>query len=433
MPSKATYNKSVVVKEIPRTSLAEAGIYRLSLPNNGAKVIALANARWPHQDRALDAMFKQFITDYQPDVVVLLGQMLDHEAFKSLTEDERNYLHKHPDTNEVSIARDAGSFEDQVKSLREQAGEYISSFAIGKTKVFFIPGVSTEYKIIEWVQQEKDFRDKWVTNHPEAPDMPSDPDRKIPSQFDKFLFLNKSKRVKVLPYEAALLINEHTLYMIGDFKRRHPGDAVAVEAEQRHYSIVRSFDGKLSSAWETKVLHTQPQLLKEYTENHEVGYFWDDLLNGHLRDYDRRAQGFFYGEYHLGELFAETAFVMRGTDGCRSFVINGKAYTEETPGGLHNGGDVSLDDEPLTEDEEWNDFSGPESEEAGSEGEGNSAVVEAPAETAPVVAAPAVTPAPKAAAKPAAKKTARKTVRKPAAKAAAKRPAKKAASKRGKK
>jgi len=202
--------------------------------------------------------------------------------------------------------------------------------------VFFIPGVSTEYKIIEWVQQEKDFRDKWVTNHPEAPDMPSDPDRKIPSQFDKFLFLNKSKRVKVLPYEAALLINEHTLYMIGDFKRRHPGDAVAVEAEQRHYSIVRSFDGKLSSAWETKVLHTQPQLLKEYTENHEVGYFWDDLLNGHLRDYDRRAQGFFYGEYHLGELFAETAFVMRGTDGCRSFVINGKPYTEETPGGLHN-------------------------------------------------------------------------------------------------
>jgi hypothetical protein len=95
MPNKSTKYKQVTVKEIPRTSLVEAGIYRLTLPD-GAKVVALANARWPHHDRSLDAMFKKFITDFQPDVVVLLGQMLDHEAFKSLTEDERNYLHKHP-------------------------------------------------------------------------------------------------------------------------------------------------------------------------------------------------------------------------------------------------------------------------------------------------------------------------------------------------
>jgi UDP-2,3-diacylglucosamine pyrophosphatase LpxH len=427
MPNKSTSYKQVTVKEIPRTSLMEAGIYRLSLPD-GAKVIALANARWPHQDRALDAMFKQFITDQQPDVVVLLGQMLDHEAFKSLTEDERNYLHKHPDTQEVSTARDAGSFDDQVKSLREQAGEYIKSFAIGKTKVFFIPGVSTEYKIMEWVQQEKGFRDNWASNHPEAADQPSDPDRKIPSQFDKFLYLNKSARVKVLPYEAALLINDHTLYMIGDFKRRHPGDAVYVEWEQRQYSLVRSFDGKLSSGWHTLMKHTQPTMEKEYHETHEVGYFWDDLLNGHLRDYDRRAQGFFFGEYHLGELFAETAFVMRGTDNRRSFVVNGKPYTEETPGGLSNGGEVTLGDEPESEDEEWNIFSEPAPEGAEGENGGKAeAVVEAPA-PAPVANKPA---AKKALVKTAAKKataakkpSGKKAVRKPAVKTASKRPAK---------
>ena len=401
MPNKATYNKKVVVKEIPRTSLAEAGIYRLSLPD-GAKVVALANALWPHHDRNLDKMYKDFIADYQPDVVVLLGQMLDHEAFRALTEDERNYLHKQTDTDEVSIAREAGAFEDMVKSMREQAGRYIESFAIGKTKVFYVPGVRTEHKIVEYVQQEKDFRDNWTTNHPEAADFPSDPDRKIPGEFDKFLCLNKSKRVRVLPYEAALLINEHTLYMIGDFKRRHPGDAVYVEWEQRHYSLVRSFDGKLSSAWHTSVEHTQPTLLKNYHETHEVGYFWDDLKNGHLRDYDRRAQGFFYGEYHLGELFAETAFVMRGTGGLRSFVVGGKAYTEETAGGLDNGGELTLADETESEDDEWNIFSRPE----------------------PAPAAEVEAPAPAKAKTVKAKAAAKKPARKPAAKSRAKAPAK---------
>jgi hypothetical protein len=276
------------------------------------------------------------------------------------------------------------------------------------------------------VQQEKGFRDNWAANNPEAADQPSDPDRKIPSQFDKFLCLNKTARVKVLPYEAALLINDHTLYMIGDFKRRHPGDAVYVEWEQRQYSLVRSFDGKLSSAWHTAVENTQPTLWKAFHETHEVGYFWDDVLNGHLRDYDRRAQGFFYGEYHLGELFGETAFVMRGTDGRRSFVVNGKPYTEETPGGLSNGGEVNLSDEPFSEDDEWNVFSAPESEE-GSEGEeAGKAVVEAPA---PSAEAAVVAPAPtSAASKTKAIAKARRT-RKPAAKAAAKRPVKKTAGK----
>ena len=148
-----------------------------------------------------------------------------------------------------------------------------------------------------------------------------------------------------------------------------------------------------------------------------MGYFWDDLLNGHLRDYDRRAQGLFYGEYHMGELFAETAFVMRGTDNRRSFVINGKPYTEETAGGLSNGGEVDLGDEPITEDEEWNIFSKPEGAD---EGEGDEGASEAKADA---VVAPA------AAEKPAAKKPARKTP----AKAKSKRPASKAKAKPRKK
>jgi hypothetical protein len=427
MPNKSTRYKSVVVKEIPRTSLAEAGIFRLTLAD-GAKVVALSNALWPHHDRNLDVQLKAFIADYQPDAVVLLGQMIDHEAFKSLTEDERNYLHHQQDTPEVALARNAGIFDDQVKSLREQAGQYIASFAIGKAKVFYVPGVRTEHKLIEWVHQQKDFRDAWVNNHPEAADQPSDPDRVIPTEFCQFLYLNKSPRVRVLPFESALLINNHTLYMIGDFKRRHPGDAVFVEWEQRQYSIVRSFDGKLSSQWHTTIEHTQPTLNKTYHETHETGYIWDDLHNGHLRDYDRRAPGFFFGEYRLGELFADTAFIMRGTDQRRGFVVNGKAYTESTPGGLPNGSELGLDDEPVTETQEWRTLEDSELEDEGDSTEAApaAAVAEPAAQVAaPVVAKPAAAPkATKAPAKkaPAKKKTVRRSaVRKPTGKANSKR------------
>src|SRR5258708_7743213 len=113
MPNKSTRYKSVVVKEIPRTSLHEAGIFRLSLGDE-TKVVCLANALWPHHDRNLDAKIKEFIADFQPDVIVLAGQMIDHEAFRSLTEDERNYLRRQTDTQEVATARDAGNFDDQV-------------------------------------------------------------------------------------------------------------------------------------------------------------------------------------------------------------------------------------------------------------------------------------------------------------------------------
>ena len=54
---------------------------------------------------------------------------------------------------------------------------------------------------------------------------------------------------RVLDYESGLLINGHTLYVIGDYKRRHPGDASYLEWEQRGYNIVRSFNGSLASGW----------------------------------------------------------------------------------------------------------------------------------------------------------------------------------------
>ena len=408
MASKSTRFKQVVVKEIPRTSLAEAGIFNLTLPD-GSGVVAVANMLWPHHDRNLVEMVKRYIADTQPAVVIMLGQMVDHEAFKSLTEDEKNYLRKPVDMPEVIAARAAGNFDDQLTAMRRAAGEFIASFAIGKTKVLYTPGVRTEHKLMEWAQQEKMFRDNWTSNHPEASDQPSDPNRTLPTDFARFLYLKKSPRVRVLDYESGLLINGHTLYVIGDYKRRHPGDASYLEWEQRGYNIVRSFNGSLASGWHTTSRHTQPELNKAHHQAHEIGYLWDDVLNGHLRDYDVRAQGFFSGEYRMNELFGAVIEVIRGNDGKRSFLGNNfQMYSEDDAGGLPKGGSVSLDDEPTFEDEDWH--------LPGDEGDGEDVGETEAAAPAAVEAAPA--PEAPAQEKPVAKKRVRSTTakKKPAAK-----------------
>jgi len=410
MANKATRFKSVVVKEIPRTSLAEAGIFKLTLPD-GSRVVSIANALWPHHDRNLHQIILDYIAAYKPKLVVLQGAMIDHEAFKSLTEDEKNYLHPSIDSVEVAAARKSGIFDDQLGYMRKKAGEYIASFAASGAKVVYIPGVRTEHKLMEWVQQEKETRDAYVANNPERSDEPTDPNRKVPSDFAKFLYLNQNPRVKVLGYEAALLVNDHTLYMIGDFKRRHPGDAAFIEWEQRGYSIVRSFGGMLSSGWHTTTKHTQPSLNKLQHQEHETGYVWDDLLNGHLRDYDRRAPGFFSGEYRRGQLFGECVEFIRGNDGRRSILgADFKIYSEVEAGGLENGGLVTLDDEEVTPDDDWHDVIEDEGE-AGNTGIAGSLGSPVPA---PVVAE-IVADAPKAPAKRV-RKPAVKTVKKPAAK-----------------
>ncbi len=406
MANKATRFKSVVVKEIPRTSLAEAGINKLTLPD-GSRVVSIANALWPHHDRNLHQMILDYLAAYKPKLVVLQGAMIDHEAFKSLTEDEKNYLHPAIDSPEVAEARKAGIFDDQLGFMRKKAGEYIASFGATGAKVIYIPGVRTEHKLMEWVQQEKETRDAYVANNPDRSDEPTDPNRKVPTDFAKFLYLNQNPRVKVLGYESALLVNDHTLYMIGDFKRRHPGDAAFIEWEQRGYSIVRSFGGMLSSGWHTTTKHSQPTLTKLQHQEHETGYVWDDLLNGHLRDYDRRAPGFFSGEYRLGELFGECIQVIRGNDDRRSFLgADFKIYSEAEAGGLENGGTVTLDDEEVTPDDDWHDFE--IAGEGEGEAEGGNADTAAGATNPPVVAE-IVAEAPKAKAKPRVRKPATKT------------------------
>jgi hypothetical protein len=385
--SKSTSYKSVVVKEDPKTSLVEAGIHPLTLAN-GMRAVAVGHAYFPNHDRNIHKMFLQYLRDTKPAVVLLLGSMIDENAFKELTEQEDNYLHEYEDAPEVITARQSGGFEAQVLSLGKACGDYIKSFAeaSGGT-VIYIPSAThlsmgNEVRLIEAIQRKKKVLDAWSANHPDASELPSDPSVPLPKKLAQLLQIDNLPNITVKRFGAAVKVNNKTLFMIGDFRRRHAGDAAKVEWEQRALNIVRGFDGKVASGWMTTAKHTMPGLVLEFHEFHEVGYFWDPTRMGHFRDYDRRAPGFCSFVSVDGVLFGSAIPIIRGNDGRRSFIddvddCGFKVYTEDFPGALPHGEEITL--------------MPPQA---------------AAPESTPTPEAPAPTPAPKVARKPSAKKQA---------------------------
>lgn len=345
--SKGTSYKSVVVKEDPKTSLVEAGIYPLTLAD-GMKVVAIGHTYFPNHDRSLNEVVLQYLRDTRPAVVFLLGGIIDEEPFRSLVEEEDNYLHDVPDAPEVAAARHEEGFEAQILALGKSCGGFIKSFAEASGgKVIYIPSAThlsmpNEVRLMEFIQRRKSELDGWTENHPDATDKPSDPEVELPKRLARLFGIDGLKDIDVLRYGSAVLVNGKTLFMVGDFRRRHAGDASKVEWEQRGLNIVRSFDGKVSSGWMTATKHTLPGLVQEFHEFHEVGFLWDPTRMGHLRDYDRRGCGFWTGQLLFGEMFGQAIPVVRGVDGRRSFVVDAVPYTESQPGAQPNGKALSL-------------------------------------------------------------------------------------------
>lgn len=340
--SKATQFKSVVVKEDPKTSLAEAGINKLSLPD-GTRVTAIGHLYYPNHDRNMVDQVLKFIGDTK-SVVIGLGGLIDEEAFKAIGEDESNFLHDYPDAPEIRKAMESGGFEDQILALGESCGQFIERLhkAAG-TKVFYVPSAThlsmgNEVRLLEWIEQVKRHRDarsareisKAMAKDEDFPtDLPSDPTRSLPRKLDELLGLENHPMIQVLRFGSAILVNGKYLFMIGDFRRRHPGDAALIEWEQRGKKIIRSFDGKVASGWFTNSGDSIPSPKLEYGEAHEVGHLWNPVRMGHFRDYDRRASGFWTGIVINGELFGQSVPIIRGQDGRRSFVVDGNVYTED--------------------------------------------------------------------------------------------------------
>lgn len=384
--SKATHYKSVVVKEDQKTSLAEAGIAELEL-EDGMRAVALAHVFFPHHDRGMFELVLQYLRDTKPEVVFLLGGMISEEAFRSLGEDKQHHLHDGvADVPEIIEAKQAGGFEDMVLKLGELCGKFLESIQEASGgKVFYIPSAThlsmpNEIRIMEWIQVTKRNRDGWSSNNPNASDFPSDPTIDLPTKLDLLFNLHEHEWIRILRYGSGVLVNNEHLFMIGDYRRRNAGDAAYVEWEQRKYNIVRSFDGKVASAWFTTPENTMPGLNLNFWDTHEVGHLWDVKLMGHLRDYDRRCPGFWTGVVVSGSLFGQSIPVVRGEENRRSFWVDGVAYTEDQPYRCTTGEKLSLGARSLEKhehDDPRRPLSPPdpyaETEEEGDEGESSDA------------------------------------------------------------
>lgn len=350
--------KPVTVKEHPVQSVKEAGLFDLTL-KDGARAVFVANSGYPHFDASLHKQVLRHITDVQPKVVFLLGGMGDSGAFQALIEDEKNFLHTYADAAPVTAARKHPMFEDRVRALGASFGEFIREFADAcpTANVIYIPswvnlGLPNELDILDWSHQKKRFLDSWTSNHPDAMDAPSNPFDTLPTTLTELLGLENDRRIHVLPFGAAVLINNGTLVLGGSFRRRHAGDSPWIEWEQRGYSVIKAVDGKSGSGWATSITTTVPEPVYNCVQVHEIGYTWEAKEYGHLGDYHRRAQSILSGSFYFGQFFGDVVPFIPGKDGRRTLYVQGRSYTEETAGGGPNRGSVTLIEDETAEKQE---------------------------------------------------------------------------------
>ena len=346
MASRNNTLKAVLVRERGVQAVPEAGIFELNLPD-GTKIVALGNTMFPNYDKGALKLIMQYLEEKRPEVVILLGHMVDEDAFVALDGKNKNFLHKLKDSPEFAQAAAKIGFEHKVLELGRLSGEFIKQFTQFGATVFYIPawsnfGLSSELGVMEFIHRKKDFLDSWAEDHPKATVLSSDPSISLPTEIDQLFGIAELDNIQTLPFGAAIKVNDRTLFLDGSFRRRQPGDASLEEWAQRGYSIVISPDGKSASAWWTDTQETFPHVKYNHYQAHELGYLWDRKRMGHGGDYHRRAQSFGSWTIFSDILFGQTIPFIPGDDGRRSIFVDGKGYTEETPGGLMNGGILQL-------------------------------------------------------------------------------------------
>ncbi len=325
----------VAIRPLVKTCPEETGINRLSLPD-GTKILVLAHAYFPSHDRELHSAVLKLLKAERPEITIMLGGMIHEEAFKAVVDDEDvvTKLTKAFVPPEIaSIMEKHDGIEKRFLTLGKLGGDYIASFAKASGgHVYFIPSVTgmmpNEVDIMRFVLEQKERLDAWADRHPD--EAVKGPD--IPQDFAEFLGLAGNPNVTVLPYGSALVLNDSSMFVIGDFRRRNP--LTAGKTEQANHPdmdvVVRSFDGKVSSSWETFPLNTMPEATRRFRGVHEVGNLFDLSKGlGYLRNYDLRAKGIWYGEIRGGRAHGWSVPAIAGNDGRRAFTIYNRIYQED--------------------------------------------------------------------------------------------------------
>jgi hypothetical protein len=381
--SQMTSSRSVVVERDPWTSLRAGKIRPVQLPD-GATIVALGNVVYPYHDRLLlDSIF-EFLDAQRPVLTILSGSIFGEDPFERLLDERASYIHNFQEVPEVIAAREAKQWDDRVSYLLDDCGRFLKSIAdASRGQVVYIPSCThfrmpNEYRMVKYLQGKKKSMDAMTlaflkkkptkaqikeliadSGDPAAleaelnlgellerglhsPVVLSDPNRPMPKELDKLLGVHGMDNILILDFGSGVRINNDLLYIVGSFKRRSPGGASMVERKNLDMSVVRAFGGRVYSAWMNIPEHTFPSLVRRHMQFHELGYLWDAQKMANLGDYEWWSPGFWAGKVVCGQVFGRSLYFRRGNNGKRSFVWNGKAYSEREPGCTYAGSEIIL-------------------------------------------------------------------------------------------
>lgn len=335
---------SVNIRPLIKTCVEEQGLGELTL-KDGTRIVALAHTFWPNHDRSLMTAVRALLADVKPDVVFFLGGALNEEAFKQVVDEQdrsRRLVAQHEAPELTKIRAEKESQEERFLALARGGGEFLADIqAAAGCHMYYIPAtpagggsMPNELGILDFVLGQKAKIDDWAERHPEQGKAGPD----ISSDFATFIGVDANPNITVLPFGSAIRVNGKLRFMIGDFKRRHPGSSSQVDIEQLGESVVRSFDGKVASTFWTTPVHSLPEAVRRHWQAHEIGNLYDLSQLGFLRNYDRRGKSIWVGDVAGGgTVFGRNVVVQRGSDGKRCLLLDGKGYTEDA---VYTGGKV---------------------------------------------------------------------------------------------
>lgn len=343
------------VPKILKTTPVQAGKMEV-IVKNGTKFVALALTMFPDHDRNLVAMVHEFLRQYKPDVLLLMGGIIHDDSFLELApkrqgERHRIVVHQNalaPELKEV-IEKEK-IWENRVDRWGGKCGEFVLSFAQAADAelTLYVPAtwplIPREFDAIKELYYVQELLANFRKRHPQ----PSDSEvRKIlssaqnnsSSDFRRLLHI-KDKSVHILPFGAIVEVKERDaekgmLFLPNSQRRRNAFTAAHTYLEQYGQSIAISMDGKLSSSYPTYPGTSFPTR-RRYLEAHEMGKLYDDARMGELQagEYHRVADGFLVGTVIEGMTTARTVPFLRGKDGCRCLVYDDICLKESKPGAL---------------------------------------------------------------------------------------------------
>jgi hypothetical protein len=361
---------SVAVHNPEKTGPAEAGNFSFRL-REGAKVVAFANTfLWDH-DRNLYAALKDFLGWYKPNVILILGRFIHDESFQRMAHRQFREKDRHPVAPEVQAAHDSSDiWEERILALGRTAGKELEALrdAAGpQCHIIYIPAAqgqtppeaeiktiieTTLKRITAWRKGDKKLADR------EFPTLPV-----LPDEFDVLLGLpgagmtdHTHPNIFVLPFGAAAtmiceVVVDGTVsdgakvrFEIGNNRLKNPGSASYRAVWDNLVSTVRGYDGKISTAWWTKL---QESIIgrRLHLFCSEVGNLMASERLGRIDTGQQYwSKGFFTGVVVRGSLHGQSFPFKRKDESRRAAVIFGKVVEEKEPGGFGRTGEIHIAD-----------------------------------------------------------------------------------------